>query len=91
MPTIIRKSQSILVEARRPTARALRWQVHASVWKPSTDVYETHDSVIVKMEVAGLRDENLEVTVQANILTVSGVRSDSSNATCLPSNGNPIR
>lgn len=76
MPTIIRKSQSTLVETRRETYRAVSWQVHSNVWKPLTDVYETDDSVIVKMEIAGLRDENLEVTVQADVLTVSGVRSD---------------
>jgi len=76
MPTIIRKSPSTLVETRRETHRAVSWQVHSNVWRPLTDVYETDDNVIVRMEIAGLRDENLEVTVQANVLKVSGLRSD---------------
>jgi HSP20 family protein len=41
-------------------------------------VYEIEDDVIVKVELAGIRDEEIEVAVQDNQLWVSGVRSDSS-------------
>ncbi len=76
MPTIIRKTHSTLMETRREVLTAVSWHVRSNVWKPLTDVYETEDSVVVKMEIAGLRDEDLEVAVQGNVLTVSGIRSD---------------
>ncbi|HSO13263.1 MAG TPA: Hsp20/alpha crystallin family protein [Anaerolineales bacterium] len=74
MPTIIRKSQPVLIETRRET---YTWHVRSNVWRPPTDVYETEGNVIVKMEVAGMRDEDLEVAVQDNLLLISGSRSDS--------------
>lgn len=76
MPTIIRKSHSIVVETSRETYNAVAWYVRPSVWRPSTDVYETRENIIVRMEIAGLRDENLEVAVQDNLLMISGSRSD---------------
>ena len=78
MPTIIRKSQSLLVETKRETYSSMTWHVGSNVWRPPTDVYETAASVVVKVDVAGIRDEDLEVVVQDNLLLVSGVRSDSS-------------
>ena len=78
MPTIIRKPHSTLMETRREVLAAVSWHVRSNVWKPLTDVYETEDKLVVKMEIAGLRDEELEVVVQENILMVNGTRSDSS-------------
>ena len=40
-------------------------------------MYETEDNVIVKMEIAGMRDEDLEVALQDNQLSISGARADS--------------
>ena len=74
MPTIVRRSQSIVIETRRETP----WRVHPNVWRPPTDVYETATNIVVKMEVAGMREEDLEVVVQDNLLLISGSRSDSS-------------
>ncbi|NUQ84760.1 MAG: Hsp20/alpha crystallin family protein [Anaerolineales bacterium] len=76
MPTIVRKSQSIVTETRREVYNAVAWYARPSVWSPPTDVYETRERIIVRMEIAGLRDEDLEVTVQNNLLMVSGNRSD---------------
>jgi HSP20 family protein len=78
MPTIIRKSFPILIESRREIYNAIGWHVRSNVWRPPTDVYETDESIVVKMEIAGMRDEDLEVAVQENVLMVSGIRSDSS-------------
>jgi len=75
MPTVIRKQQSTLMETRREAHSAVSWHVRSNVWKPLTDVYETDTSLIVKMEIAGLRDEDLEVAIQENVLLVSGIRS----------------
>lgn len=77
MPTIIRKSQPILIETRREIYNSVTWHVRSNVWRPPTDVYETEENVVVKMEIAGMRDEDLEVVVQGNLLLISGSRSDS--------------
>ena len=77
MPTIIRKSQPILIETRRESYASISWQVRPNIWRPPTDVYETEENVVVKMEIAGMRDEDLEVAMQDNLLLISGNRSDS--------------
>jgi len=78
MPTIIRKSQSLLVETRRETYNNVAWHVRSNVWRPPTDVYETESGVVVKVEIAGIRDEDLEAVVQGDLLLISGTRTDSS-------------
>jgi len=77
MPTIIRKSQSLLIETRRETYNNVTWNVRSNVWRPPTDVYETGSSVVVKVEIAGIRDEDLDVVLQDNLLLISGTRADS--------------
>ncbi len=47
-----------------------------TVWRPPTDVYETDDSVVVVIEIAGLGPEDYEIVLQGRTLTVSGERRD---------------
>jgi len=47
-----------------------------SAWTPNTDVYETPHHLIVKMELAGIRKEDLEITLQDRLLVVRGHRAD---------------
>ena len=76
MPTIIRRQVSNLIETRRDVYVTSNWQVHSSVWTPPTDVYETESSLIIKVEVAGMREEDFEVVVEEQILMIRGQRSD---------------
>jgi HSP20 family molecular chaperone IbpA len=46
------------------------------VWRPSTDVYETESEVVVMMELAGVREEDVEVTLFRDMVVVSGSRVD---------------
>ena len=46
------------------------------VWRPPTDVYETSDDVVVMMEMAGVREEEIELTLFNDVLVVSGNRLD---------------
>lgn len=57
--------------------------VREDVWHPPTDVYETDTEIIVKVDVAGVEEGNMEVTVEDGLLRVSGYRSDCSNFTKL--------
>ncbi|MBI5397079.1 MAG: Hsp20/alpha crystallin family protein [Verrucomicrobia bacterium] len=45
-------------------------------WIPNADVYETPELLVVKMEVAGIRKEDLEVTLSERMLVVRGTRPD---------------
>ena len=73
MPTIIRKQVSNIVETRRDVYMS-SWQVHSSIWTPPTDVYENESSLIVKVEVAGMQEEDFEVAVEDQILIIRGNR-----------------
>jgi HSP20 family protein len=76
MPTIIRRQVSSLVENRREVYVSTSWQVRSSLWTPPTDVYETESSLIVKVEIAGMREEDFEVVVEDQVLMIRGVRPD---------------
>jgi HSP20 family protein len=41
---------------------------------PKTDVYEADDHLILEMEAPGLREEDINLTVEGNTLTISGER-----------------
>jgi HSP20 family protein len=45
-------------------------------WVPNTDVYASNSGLVVKVELAGMRSENLEITVEGNRLRISGDRPD---------------
>jgi HSP20 family protein len=45
-------------------------------WRPPTDVYETEDSVIVKVEIGGMSEQDFCVSLSNRNLSVSGVRRD---------------
>src|SRR5262245_44901096 len=61
-------SQS-LVEGLREVAG----QTH---WIPNTDVYTTDEGLVVKVELAGMRREDLELVVEGNRLLICGQRPD---------------
>lgn len=50
-------------------------------WIPNTDVYVTEGTLIIKVELAGMRREDLELTVEGNRLMISGQRPDGSRST----------
>jgi HSP20 family protein len=45
-------------------------------WQPIADFYETDDAWVIKMEIAGVRKEDLSVTLNEGIMTIKGVRRD---------------
>lgn len=48
-------------------------------WSPPTDIFETADAILIKMELAGVRDEDVDVKVSDNYLVVRGRRMDERN------------
>lgn len=45
-------------------------------WNPPTDIFETCDAIVIKMELAGVVEEDVEVKVSNNYLVVRGKRID---------------
>ncbi len=45
-------------------------------WIPNTDVYSTEDGIVVKVELPGMKSENLEITVEGSRLRIAGNRPD---------------
>jgi len=43
-------------------------------WRPPTDVYETDDTIVVKMEVAGMNREDFTVLLEGSRLIIFGQR-----------------
>jgi HSP20 family protein len=54
----------------------LRSTTGHSAWTPNTDVYETPDQLIVKMELAGIAPADIEIVVHDRLLVVCGCRED---------------
>jgi HSP20 family protein len=49
-------------------------------WVPNTDVYTTDEGLVVKVELAGMRSEDLQITVEGGKLRISGQRPDGCRA-----------
>lgn len=45
-------------------------------WRPPTDVYETDDSVVVKVEIAGMEEGDFTISISNRNLVITGVRRD---------------
>ncbi len=61
------------VDRRRPS-----WDVNqqGKVWRPPTDVYETGSAIVVRIEIAGMGEEDLNIELLHRMLVVSGRRVD---------------
>lgn len=46
------------------------------LWRPPTDVFETGSNFVVKMEVAGVKQEDIKITLSGDTLIVRGRRED---------------
>ena len=78
MPAVIRKSETSFStpERRRDLIHAVSWTVRSSAWSPPTDVYETDESYMIRVELAGMREHDFEITVENGFLQISGTRPD---------------
>ena len=66
------------MEMRRDVLHAVGWQVQVrtGAWSPPTDVYETMDAYVVRVEIAGMQEEEFEIFMEEKALFIRGNRSD---------------
>jgi HSP20 family protein len=53
-----------------------RWRIstRAHIWCPPTDVFETEDEVVVRVEIAGMKEEDFSISLSGRELLIRGVR-----------------
>jgi HSP20 family protein len=70
-----------LLDVLREPGPAGRWALprQRKTWCPPTDVYETAECFVVKVEVAGMQRTDLHIALEAKELTISGIRQDASS------------
>ena len=56
-------------------AKPLGYQQDRS-FHPPMDIYETQDNLVVVLEVAGVRPEEIRVTFEKDLLSISGARKE---------------
>ncbi len=80
MATVIlrAKGKTGLPEKRRMVLETLGWQVRmqAHIWSPPTDLFENEQNYVIRVEVAGMRQQDFSVVLDNNLLTISGSRPD---------------
>lgn len=47
------------------------------LWRPSTDLIELEDRYIIRVEVAGMKESDFQISMDQNTLTIRGTRVDS--------------
>ena len=58
-------------------------RLRGECWQPLLDVYETEKAVVVRVELAGVRREDLRVSVEGDVLHLRGVRRPPEDAEAL--------
>jgi HSP20 family molecular chaperone IbpA len=63
-----------------PNSSHFSWRVsgHPLAWRPPTDVYVTDKAIVIRVEIAGMKDGEFVISLENNILTIRGTRPDNS-------------
>lgn len=51
-----------------------QWSTRANMWHPPTDVFENEKSIVVRIEIAGMRDSEFTLSIEESVLAIRGVR-----------------
>jgi HSP20 family protein len=49
-------------------------RTHATAWVPTTDIFAKGDDLVIRCELAGVHQDDIDVTLANGVLTVSGER-----------------
>ncbi len=45
-----------------------------SKWTPDTDIYEGEDGILIIMDIAGVKKEEIQIIIEGQVLSISGMR-----------------
>ena len=71
-----RANEIFFIESGSPSWRLT---IRSPLWRPPTDVYETEESLVVRVEIAGMRDQDFSIELIGRILSIRGVRPDATS------------
>jgi len=57
-----------------PIFRGFRTPTSLTMWAPAVDIFETEQELVLKAELPGFDEKDIDVRVEKNTLTVSGER-----------------
>jgi HSP20 family protein len=61
------------------TTRITHWHLSSKphAWRPLTDLIESNDSYMVRMEIAGMNVDDFRINIAGSMLTIDGTRWES--------------
>ena len=67
-------------DLQNPVSETSRWRIisRPHAWRPPTDVYETENAIIIRVEVAGMHETDFSISLVGRNLTIRGIRQDTS-------------
>ncbi len=68
--------RNIDIEVQDTLPFSWRLKMRPPAWHPPTDVYEIENAVVVRVEIAGMREGDFAVELNGRYLVVRGVRQD---------------
>ena len=68
----LRSMNRLLEEAFGPAASTN--EESFDLWAPPCDIYETDNELVVQVELPGVKKEDVKVSIENNVLTISGER-----------------
>jgi HSP20 family protein len=77
-PKISKSEPNKQVEVQLIEGIPFNWRLtsRSHTWKPSTDVYESEEDLIVRVEVAGMKEQDFSIELNGRVLSIHGVRQD---------------
>jgi HSP20 family protein len=74
----LRRVWHISEDFQDPITDTSRWRITSRphAWRPPTDVFEIEGAIIVRVEVAGMRESDFTISLVERNLTIRGIRQD---------------
>jgi HSP20 family protein len=64
------------IERLSPDVLHLHLTVRPHAWRPPTDVFETDEAVVVRVEIAGMAESDFIIVLDGHSLSIRGIRPD---------------
>jgi HSP20 family protein len=68
----VQKKQELQMQQKRETENKEERTIPARTFLPTTDIYETDDSLTVVMEMPSVQKDNIDIAIEDNVLRVYG-------------------
>lgn len=75
---VAKLNQSLQNEFRASNQQSvhMRLTIRSHIWRPPTDVYETEDAILVRVEIAGMNESDFSIILNGQYLLIRGMRAE---------------